>query len=142
MHRTIKEVKGPIHGHGAYMDKLNWSVQFLSHIAHLDCLRTLDLGLTGVRAPILTSDGSTFSGSLTPCILRTSLCETQRVFVFPGRVLTASVEFPRSMIGNNNLLFQGGLLVTIASVLPNPTSFKGQVKILSLWGKVPLQPFV
>lgn len=60
-----------------------------------------------------------------------------RVFVFPGRVLTTSVEFPPSLIGNNNLLFQSGLLVTIASVLPNPTSFKGQVKILSLWGKSP-----
>lgn len=36
--------------------------------------------------------------------------------------------------------FQGGLLVAVASAIPNLSSFEAQGKILSLWRKVPLRP--
>ena len=57
--------------------------------------------------------------------------------MLPGRILTTSVEFPPSRFGKNSLVFQAGLLVAVASALPNPTSFRGQVKILVCGEKSP-----
>lgn len=104
-------------------------------------LRPLDLGASQERAAlILTSDGGTTCRSLIPGIFHESPHDSKSLHS-SREPLTTSAEFPPRSMGKNSLLFQGELLVALVSALPHMTNFKGQVKIPSSWGEVPLRPF-